>query len=90
MNNSAVSSEVIDRQISQLFEQYDSNKDGKLSRQDLTHFLEDTLQEMGKRAVTREDVFDFLLGHDLNKDGEISPLEFKTLVNNILNKSKVK
>ena len=54
MTENTVSTSLIDERINVLFEQYDLNKDGKLSKQELTNFLEDTLQEMGKgRSVTR-------------------------------------
>ena len=54
MSQNTVSASVIDERLHSVFEQYDVNKDGKLSRQELSSFLEDTLQEMGKnRSITR-------------------------------------
>ena len=70
-----------------IFDQYDDNKDGKLSRVELTNFLQDTLYDMGKeRKIQREEVFDFLVQNDIDKDGEIDPSEFKELIMKVLKK----
>ena len=54
MTQNTVSGVMIDQRLNSIFEQYDSNKDGKLSKQELTSFLTDTLQDMGKnRSITR-------------------------------------
>ena len=54
MSQNTVSSALIDQRLNIIFEQYDSNKDGKLSKQELTSFLTDTLQDMGRnRSITR-------------------------------------
>ena len=54
MSQTTVSSQMIDDRLAVIFEEYDSNKDGKLSKKELTNFLSDTFKEMGKnRNVTR-------------------------------------
>ena len=53
MSYNTVSESVIDKRLQNIFQEYDSNQDGKLSKQDVIKFLEDTLREIGKnRHIT--------------------------------------
>ena len=72
MVSKGMSEQVINSRLNTVFEQYDTNKDGKLSRKELTRFLQDSMHERGiNRSITFEEVIEFIIHHDMNQDGEI-------------------
>ena len=74
---STVSESPIKKGIKVVFGTYDSNNDGKLSKEDMYKFVQDTLNHLGKQRSTSEtEVDEFIARYDINRDGEINEEEF--------------
>ena len=68
----------ISPEIRELFDRYDSNKDGFLSFKEVKTLLYTTRRLTGKH-MTDDDVVEFVVRLDVNADNKISLEEFKKL-----------
>ena len=68
----------ISPEIRELFDRYDSNKDGFLSFKEVKTLLYTTRSLTGKH-LTDDDVVEFVVRLDVNADNKISLEEFKKL-----------
>lgn len=87
VGNEAVENEL--KSAIELFEKYDSNKNGFIEDFDVPQILIDTYKAVGvEYEPTEEDVYQYIEMMDLDKDGRISRVEYEIFVLNSLRKQE--
>ena len=73
------------------FKQYDTNKDGVLSKEEMKIYCQNTAEELKKRGIkiadlpaTDEELLKIIDTYDINKDGNISKDEMKLFILNTM------
>ena len=82
-----------DEKIKNLFEKYDSNKNGVLDRQEFFKVFKQLLTEMGENFPDKKNdevAEEGMQNFDLNKNGTIEYDEFSNLINFLINEKGYK
>ena len=90
MSGITVSGDKIDMAVRQIFETYDTNRDGKLSVEELFPLFSTTLKTMGKeRRPHAVEVKEFIREFDINQDGEIDFEEMRSMFRKVIGKTNI-
>lgn len=77
-----INEEEFNQRLDDIFEKYNKDKSGALSREEVAELLNDTTREMGgqgQRTVTTREVQDFINACDINHNGKIERNELYTM-----------
>ena len=75
--------------VNAVFDAYDTDKNGTLEINEVTHLINDALKHMGQnRQVTKAEVEKFVAAVDKNGDQKIAKPELFEIFNQVVNQKK--